>query len=215
MASESAKKIYRLYSDTSGLMLKRSSAEGEAATEAEEDENAAGTPEASTFERLSTGMRLDFADQTIQLALDNANLILSDPDLNGAAKLYGMALLSGQSAFQARQLVQTKLVGAGGVQIAALASGVRALTGMEQTGATVTEQVGQINLMEEIVGLVLGGSSIVDAVEEEPAPAPAPPPDPRDHSVVIIGGSRVGAINNVTTAGVHVHDAKQSIENNL
>jgi hypothetical protein len=33
--------------------------------------------------------------------------------------------------------------------------------------------------------------------------------------LVIIGGSRVGAVNNVTTAGVHVHDADQSIENNL
>jgi hypothetical protein len=44
---------------------------------------------------------------------------------------------------------------------------------------------------------------------------PLPMPDPRRKSIVVIGGSRVAMVGNVTTAGIHVHDAAHSVENNL
>ena len=40
-------------------------------------------------------------------------------------------------------------------------------------------------------------------------------PYPPSYSLVVLGGSRVAAVNNVTSAGVLVLDAGQSIENNL
>jgi hypothetical protein len=215
IASESAGKLFTLHGGDAGFILKRLSLGGETAPATETDSEAAPGTEAAIPERLSGGLRINLSDKNINLALDNANLILADPDLNGAAKLYGMARLSGQSPNQARLLVQSKLVGAGGVQEAALAAGVRDLTGVAAAEPLIAEKVGKVNLLEEIVGLAIGDLSLGVPPLEESEPPPEPPPDPRDHSMVIIGGSRVGAVNNVTTSGVHIHDAQQSIENNL
>jgi hypothetical protein len=154
-------------------------------------------------------------DQVVRLALVTSNTILAAPTLSGAAKLYGIARNAGYTAHQARNLVQTQLVATGGVQEAALVTGLRDLTGVATDEPTVTESIARPNIMEEIVGLVLRNRDLVTLPPLQPILVPPPPPDPRDFSLVILGGSRVGAINNVTTAGVYIHDAAQSIENNL
>jgi hypothetical protein len=154
-------------------------------------------------------------EQALQLALVTSNTILASATLSGAAKLYGIARNAGYTAHQARNLVQTHLVATGGVQDATLVAGLHDLTGVATDEPTVTSRVAQPNIMEEIVGLVLRNRDLVALPPPRPQPVPPPPPDPRDFSLVILGGSRVGAINNVTTAGVYIHDAAQSIENNL
>lgn len=64
------------------------------------------------------------------------------------------------------------------------------------------------------------GTALLDAVASVDNIVPKPeveqvPPDPRHFSIVVVGGARVAAVGNATTAGVHVHDAQQSIESNV
>jgi hypothetical protein len=152
-------------------------------------------------------------------AIESFNLFLSDPALSPAAKLYGIYRATGKSEVEAKGSVKVHMAASGGDQQTALIDGLRTVTGIETGKPTVKYQAAQRTpLLEELVSEAIGRADTLpaapDQAETRPAAA-APPPDPRDHSVVIIGGSRVGAINNVTTAGVHVHDADQFIENNL
>jgi hypothetical protein len=126
-----------------------------------------------------------------------------------------MAVSAGLAAHQARALVQSQLARAGGDQTAALAGGLDVLTGVGEIGPTVTERVEAAHPVEDLLALLLRNRRFTPVGPALAAPVPAPPPDPRRHSIVVVGGSRVGATGNVSTAGVHIHDAAQAIENNL
>jgi hypothetical protein len=125
---------------------------------------------------------------------------------------------------QARALVQSNLLRAGGDQKAALASGLAEITGISDLGGpTVTERVLAANPVEDLVSLLLRNRKITPLpLPHFPfppfpfPPVPQPPlPDPRRKSIVVLGGSRVVVTGNATTAGVHVHDAAHSVENNV
>ncbi|OKI51400.1 hypothetical protein [Micromonospora sp. CB01531] len=155
--------------------------------------------------------------ETVRLLIDTTNKILAAPELDGTAKLFGVATTTGMTTTQARALVQAQLTAAGGDADAALARGLVALTGIEDVAPTATETGGAANLLEDVVGLALR-SKLLGTVQTPPiiARPPVPRPvDPATRSLVVLGGSRVGVLNNITTAGVHVQDAVQSIENNL
>ena len=154
--------------------------------------------------------------ETVRLLVDSSNRILAAPELDGAAKLFGIATLTGMTTIQARALVQAQLTAAGGDADSALARGLVGLTGVEDVAPTVGTS-GAANLLESVVGLALR-SKLLGTVETPPIVARPPVPrpvDPATRSLVVLGGSRVGVLNNITTAGVHVQDAAQSIENNL
>ncbi|MFB9316984.1 hypothetical protein [Cryptosporangium minutisporangium] len=187
-------------------------------SDAEDPTDEADVPEAAP--------QTEVPDDVIERAVLVSNTILTSVELPSAAKLYGMAVSAGLAPHQARALVQTQLVRAGGNQTAALAGGLESLTGVAEVGPTVTEQVEAAHPVEGLLSLLLRnrrftpveppltGPSVIGP-STGPSVIAAPPPDPKRHSLVVIGGSRVGAVGNVTTAGVHLHDAGQSIENNL
>jgi hypothetical protein len=146
-----------------------------------------------------------------------SNAILSSTRLNAPAKLFGLAVSSGMPAHQARAFVQSNLLRAGGNQSSALASGLAEITGIDDAvGPTVSERVLAANPVEDLVSLLLRDRTFTPVRPDLVIPPRTlPPPDPRRNSIVVIGGSRVAAVGNVTTAGIHVHDAAHSIENNL
>jgi hypothetical protein len=151
-----------------------------------------------------------------QKALDNINVFLKEPALKPQSKLYGIYLSIGRSEQDARQAVRAHMTAAEGDPEAALRSGLNAAFGIEYQGKTVAQPVERRPLLEEVLDIAIGHPDILLPPEPlKPFEPAAPPPDPRDHSLVVIGGSRVGVINNVTTSGVHIHNAGQSIQNNL
>jgi hypothetical protein len=154
------------------------------------------------------------SEELVERAVKASNTILANQSLSGAAKLFGMAVSSGLASHQARALVQSELARAGGDHGAALASGLASLTGIGEAGPTVTERIDQANPVEDIIALLLRNRRFTPVEPLHILPLPLPP-SARSHSLVIIGGSRVGAVSNVTTSGVHVHNAAHSIENNV
>ena len=153
----------------------------------------------------------------VERAVATSNAILSSTRLNAPAKLFGLAVSSGMPAHQARAFVQSNLLRAGGNQSSALASGLAEITGIDDAvGPTVSERVLAANPVEDLVSLLLRDRTFTPVRPDLVIPPRTlPPPDPRRNSIVVIGGSRVAAVGNVTTAGIHVHDAAHSIENNL
>lgn len=174
---------------------------------------ASSTPEAASPRLLSEA---DLGKETA--AIESFNLFLDDNALTPATKLYGIYRATGKSELEAKNSVKVHLAANAGDDQGALIDGLRTVTGIETEKPTVKDQIKRASLLEDIVSVAIARPDILEVAPDvfEPRPRPVePPPDPRDHSLVIIGGSRVGAINNVTTAGVHVHNADQSIENNL
>jgi hypothetical protein len=155
------------------------------------------------------------AAERVERAVATTNAILSSTDLGAPAKLFGLATSSGMPAHQARSLVQSHLVRAGGDEAAALASGLAEITGIaDVAGPTVAERVLRANPVEDLVSLLLRNRSFTPIEPARVLPVRRAP-DPRRFSLVVVGGSRVGVTGNVTTAGVHVHDAAHSVENNV
>jgi hypothetical protein len=155
-------------------------------------------------------------EDTVRLLVDTTNKILAAPELDGVAKLFGVATTTGMTTSQARALVQAQLTAAGGDADAALSRGLVALTGVEDVAPTVAGKT-TTTLLEDVVGLalrskLLGTGQTPPIVARPPVPRPV---DPATRSLVVLGGSRVGMVNNITTAGVHVQDAGQTVENNL
>ncbi len=155
-------------------------------------------------------------DPRVDRAVLTTNAILTSRQLSAPAKLFGLATSSGMPAHQARAFVQSNLARAGGDQNAALATGLAEITGIADVGGpTVTERVLAANPVEDVVSLLLRNRAFTPVRPDLVAPPVPLAPDPRRSSVVVLGGSRVGVVGNVTTAGVHVHDAAHSAENNV
>ena len=156
-------------------------------------------------------------DPRVERAVVTSNAILSSTQLSAPAKLFGLATSAGMPNHQARVFVQSNLLRAGGDESSALASGLAEITGITDAGGpTVSERVLAANPVEDMVSLLLRNRTFTPIRPDLVIPPlPVPPPDPRRKSIVVIGGSRVAMVGNVTTAGVHVHDAAHSVENNL
>ncbi|WP_375758519.1 hypothetical protein [Corallococcus exercitus] len=94
----------------------------------------------------------------------------------------------------------------------------KSVLGIDSAASTVKESILNVSVLHEVLadsfysGGVKGPKPVQDAgvlpVPEEP------PPDPYAHSVVILGGSRVAAVGNATTSGVHVQEADAVVELN-
>ncbi|MCB9947526.1 MAG: hypothetical protein H6842_06840 [Rhodospirillaceae bacterium] len=190
---------FRLAREGDGLRLRPSASDLTAAADVD-DGDAAAEPRLAAPPPAAA-----VSPEAVTLALDRSNTILANSDLSGSAKLFGIARLSGLSETQSRAIVQSQLVASGGDEQAALVRGIGALTGVAADQPTVVAQAGQVNVLEQIVATALAGSTTLVPEIVRPRPLPPPPPDPRDHSLVVIGGTKVGTAGNVTTAGVYVH----------
>lgn len=171
--------------------------------------------------RLRSGLRINAAAGTAELgnlsaALSGINAMLGS-DLSPTAKLYSAARLTGQDADAAEKILRDSLTWSKGDGDAALSYGLQQLTGVVADTGQARELLGSKGYIEELLGKTILGKGITpDFGTLKPSkPVQPDPPDPRDHSLVVIGGSRVAATGNTTTAGVHIHDASQSIANNL
>lgn len=155
----------------------------------------------------------------VEKAVLTTNSILASKSLSAPAKLFGLATSSGMPAHQARAFVRSNLVRAGGDETAALATGLSDITGVgaDLGGPTLAERAQAANPVEDIVSLLLRNRAVFPLPHDRFSPVQpvAPRPDPRRSSLVVVGGSRVVAVGNATTAGVHVHDAAHSVENNV
>ncbi|RKH51809.1 right-handed parallel beta-helix repeat-containing protein [Corallococcus sp. AB050B] len=94
----------------------------------------------------------------------------------------------------------------------------KSVLGIDSAAATVKESILNVSVLHEVLadsfytGTTSGPKPVQDA-GIVPLP-PEPPPDPYAHSVIILGGSRVAAVGNATTSGVHVQEADAVVELN-
>ncbi|MBZ4334598.1 hypothetical protein [Corallococcus sp. AS-1-12] len=94
----------------------------------------------------------------------------------------------------------------------------KSVLGIDSAASTVKESILNVSVLHEVLadsfysGDVTGPRPVQDA-GIQPLP-PEPPPEPYAHSVIILGGSRVAAVGNATTSGVHVQEADAVVELN-
>jgi hypothetical protein len=138
--------------------------------------------------------------------------VLADPNLSAGGKLFGVAKFLQFSDSQARTLVARQLVEAGGDGAVALERGISVLAGSGEAGASVvTASAAPRALLEQMIGATIGQArltQVFDPGKFTPLPLPLPPlarEFARDRSLVIVGGAKVAAVGNATTAGVYVH----------
>ena len=79
---------------------------------------------------------------------------------------------------------------------------------------TVKEAVANVSIAHEVLADILAADRVPELGAFAPVPRPAPPPNPSDHSLVVLGGTRVAAVGNATTSGVHVQDADTVVQLN-
>lgn len=94
----------------------------------------------------------------------------------------------------------------------------KSVLGIDSAAPTVKQSILNVSVLHEVLAdsFYSGGSGpkpVQDATMTANVPQ-APPPDPYAHSVVILGGSRVAAVGNATTSGVHVQEADAVVELN-
>jgi hypothetical protein len=110
----------------------------------------------------------------------------------------------------AKSQIGAVLSAASGDPIEALKMLDQNVFGLNSTKPTISESLDNVSLIHEVLGDALSLQGSGDAVLA-PVPAPAPAPNPADHSLVIIGGTRVAAVGNATTAGVLIQEADAQI----
>jgi hypothetical protein len=154
----------------------------------------------------------------------------------GARTLYGIAVTKDDSPTAAlRDLVdrvamhaqrpedvqgqvRSVLASSGGDPKKALQLVDKSVLGIDSAAATVKESILNVSVLHEVLAdsFYTGGVKGPKPVQDSAVlPVPQdPPPDPYAHSVVIVGGSRVAAVGNATTAGVHVQEADAVVELN-
>ncbi|NRD44019.1 right-handed parallel beta-helix repeat-containing protein [Corallococcus exiguus] len=158
-------------------------------------------------------------------------------DVNMAARtLYGIAVTKDDSPTSAlRDLVdrvamhadkpedvqgqvRSVLTAADGDPKKALQLVDKSVLGIDSAASTVKESILNVSVLHEVLAdsFYTGGTTGPIPVQDagiRPLP-PEPAPDPYAHSVIILGGSRVAAVGNATTSGVHVQEADAVVELN-
>jgi hypothetical protein len=149
-------------------------------------------------------------DAARERALDAAAVAAVEAsEMGDGAKALALYLAAGFSPDRARAELQSALARSGGDTALAYQKSKAAL-GVAAAAAPAM-RVASSHLLEHVLLDAIDRPDIVVSVP----PKASAPPDPRTFSLVIVGGARVTALGNATTAGVHVHDAPQSVENNV
>jgi len=129
-------------------------------------------------------------------------------------KLVDQVALHEQDAGAAKLKVGAILTAASGDPRKALQLLDQNILGLDTSKPTIKEAIDNTSLIHEVLGDVL---SAEDGTVTPFAPVrrpPPPPPTPADHSLVVIGGTRVAVVGNATTAGVLVQGADAHVELN-
>lgn len=93
----------------------------------------------------------------------------------------------------------------------------KSVLGIDSAAPTVKESILNVSVLHEVLADSFysgGGGTGSRPVQEGPGTIVPPPPDPHAHSVIILGGSRVAAVGNATTSGVHVQEADAVVQLN-
>ncbi|RKH56370.1 hypothetical protein D7V93_20385 [Corallococcus llansteffanensis] len=94
----------------------------------------------------------------------------------------------------------------------------KSVLGLDSAAPTVKQSILNVSVLHEVLSdSFYSGTSGTGSkpVQEATVPIlPVPEPDPHAHSVIILGGSRVAAVGNATTSGVHVQEADSVVQLN-
>ncbi|WP_233583468.1 hypothetical protein, partial [Corallococcus sp. CA053C] len=93
----------------------------------------------------------------------------------------------------------------------------KSVLGIDSAAPTVKESILNVSVLHEVLAdsFYSGGGTGSKPVQEATVNIlPVPEPDPHAHSVIILGGSRVAAVGNATTSGVHVQEADAVVQLN-
>ena len=148
----------------------------------------------------------------VAAAVDAGNLILGSPELDNTDKIFGVARLAGLSDAQANQFVRSQLVAAEGNVAAALTRSIRDLTGIDAPAGNAPPTAR--NLLEQMLVLAVADKNIQPIIDPVRPILPPPPPRPQQFSIVVLGGSRVAAVGNTSTAGIYVQPGVDTVQLN-
>jgi len=85
--------------------------------------------------------------------------------------------------------------------------------GLDTSKPTIKDALDNTSLIHEVLSdaLLADGNAPIAVAQ---LPRPVRPPQAADHSLVVIGGTRVAVVGNATTAGVLVQNADAHVELN-
>ncbi|MBS0644415.1 MAG: right-handed parallel beta-helix repeat-containing protein [Proteobacteria bacterium] len=156
----------------------------------------------------------DAAARAAGVSVSAGDLIVNSTELAPTDKIFGLARLSGLSDVQANQFVRSQLIAAEGNHAAALAKTVRDLTGVDSTASAAVPAPTASNLLEQMLVLAVADKDIQPVVDPvRPVIIPRPR-GPLQYSIVILGGSRIAAVGNTSTAGVYTQPGVDVVQLN-
>jgi hypothetical protein len=136
-----------------------------------------------------------------------------DDPVTALRKVVDQVSLHTQDPDEARSQVASLLTASSGDPLAALKLLDQNVLGLNTTKATVQDSMSKVSVIHEVLGDLLAAHPPA-SLFVPPKPVPPPPPNPADHSLVIIGGTRVAVVGNATTSGILVQEADSHVELN-
>ena len=136
-----------------------------------------------------------------------------DSQAESLAKITRLFAAKGYSAAEAAAETRVLLERSSSDARAAYETLEQEVLGTEEARPATADALRRTSLLERVLSEDLFRRPTVVNPPKEPEPEPAP--DPYQHSLVIIGGARVTAIGNTTTAGALVLHADEYLANNL
>ncbi|HSR97000.1 MAG TPA: right-handed parallel beta-helix repeat-containing protein, partial [Kofleriaceae bacterium] len=139
-----------------------------------------------------------------------------DDPVTALKKVVDQVTLHEQHPETARTQVAALLTASGGDPRKALKLLDQNVLGLDTTKPSIQDSIDKVSVVHEVLGDLLSadGPQVTPAGPLAPFPIPLPPDNPADHSLVVIGGTRVAVIGNATTAGVFVQEADAHVELN-
>jgi len=137
----------------------------------------------------------------------------ADDPVTALKKIVDQVTLHTQDANTAKAQIASLLTASNGSPLTALKLLDQNVLGLDTTKASIQDSLDKVSVIHEVLGDVLSaqGPKISPIL---PIRLPPPPPNPADHSLVVIGGTRVAVVGNATTAGVLVQEADTHVELN-
>src|SRR6185503_20005079 len=127
-----------------------------------------------------------------------------DDPVTALKRVVEQVTLHEQHPETAKTQVAALLTASGGDPKKALKLLDQNVLGLDTTKPSIQDSISKVSVVHEVLGDLLS-SDAADVTPLGPAaPLPGPPDNPADHSLVVIGGTRVAVVGNATTAGVFV-----------
>ncbi|HZH02250.1 MAG TPA: hypothetical protein VEY30_00615, partial [Myxococcaceae bacterium] len=163
--------------------------------------------------RLPAGMDVRLGAGTVY----GTAILTDDSPTTHLRKLVDRVAMHAAEGSDIKSQVQSVLAASAGDPKKALQLVDKSVLGIDSAAPTVKESIGQVSILHEVLAdAFYGGGGKGPKPMQEPTltPKPLPLPDPFAHSVVVLGGSRVAAVGNASTSGIHVQGADAVTEFN-